>query len=86
MTGRETAKRIWLFSVVFWAQSCFAQPLAIPDQVPLWKTINIVQKDLGFRPNSQPSLSEIYARGKLWICIMPVRGRPTAKATIHEPK
>jgi hypothetical protein len=143
MTGRETAKRIWLFSAVFWAQSCFAQPLAIPDQVPLWKTINIGTfrsvidlrealeasecgaatpinstnlpraatmpcrlgdsaneilgrpgfelsrtpgqlelvlvsgKDLGFRPNSQPTLSEIYQRAeRLGFALCPSEAGP----------
>jgi hypothetical protein len=123
-------ERVWFFSAVFWAQSCFAQPLASPDQIPVWKTINIGTfrsvislrealeasecgaatpinstnlaraarvpcklgdsaneilgrpgfelsrtpeqlelvlvsgKDLGFRPGSQPSLSEIYKRAE----------------------
>ncbi len=113
-----------------WAQSCFAQPLASADQIPVWKTINIGTfrsvinfrealdasecgaatpinstnlaraatvpcklgdsaneilgrpgfelnrtprqlelvlvsgKDLGFPPDSQPSLSEIYGRAE----------------------
>ncbi len=41
LIGRETAKRIWLFAAVIWAQSCFAQPLAGADQIPIWKTINV---------------------------------------------
>ncbi len=41
LIGRETAKRILLFSAVFSAQSCFGQPLSNADQIPVWKTINI---------------------------------------------
>ncbi len=143
LIGRETANRIWLFSAVFWAQSCFAQPLAISHQVPLWKTINIGTfrsvidlrealeasecgaatpinstnlaraatvpcklgdsaneilgrpgfelsgtpseielvlvsgKDLGFRPGSEPALSEIYERAEsLGFALCPPEAGP----------